>query len=116
MDHLHAAVTAYQRSAADLNRLTLQYRAERLLPPSYFLRHPDFRHSPHRALATWAAHAVRRGVAPADVPERLARTAGPRTAVPRFRGPTFLLGAARSAGRWIGILALTAVREEVHER
>jgi hypothetical protein len=118
VDRLAAAIGAYQRSAADLNRLShaYAYGSGHLLPAAWFLRHPDFQGAPHRAAAAWAAHAARRGTAPADAAERLRRTVRRGTAVPRLLSRGFALNVATAAARWVAMATALAFREAAHER
>jgi hypothetical protein len=110
LDRLHEAIIDCQRSAADLGRLAARSPGSvQLLPLDAFLHHPELRATPHRAVAAWSAHAAARGVRPADLPARLARTLGPVAALPRMFSPAFVVTAARAAGRWLGRIAAAVV-------
>ncbi|HVT15212.1 MAG TPA: relaxase/mobilization nuclease domain-containing protein [Thermoanaerobaculia bacterium] len=117
-DRLGGALTRYQSSAAEVERLTrIHTRGPegRLLPVAVYLRQDRFHDRPQRAIAVWAAQAARQGIKPKEVARALARGRKPGAATPQVWSNRFLLMAATAAATWTAMLALQAARDYAHE-
>lgn len=103
LDRLQPILARYQVAARELERATERFVRDpngRVLPVRFFLRHPQFRDRPDRALAAWARHAAERGRSAPQLRAHLAR------AVPRSP----LARSSVLSRPWIGRAALQGVR------
>jgi hypothetical protein len=117
-ERLGGALTRYQSSAAEVERLTrIHSRGPegRLLPVAVYQRQEKFHDSPQRAIAAWAAQAARQGIKPKEVARVLGRGRKPGAGTPQVWSNRFLLMAATAAATWTAMLALQAARDYAHE-
>lgn len=120
LERLQPILARYQVAARDLERTTERFvrnPQSQVLPVRFFLRHPEYKGAPHRALAAWARHAADRGRTAPQLRAHLAR-AVPRSQLARSSvlSRPWIGRAAFYGVRWAGRTLHRLVREEARSR